>query len=131
MARAWLAGALVSAFVVAGLTVVSATPAGAAAGNTTVTCDRDDLPLPFGPVIGCSVNDPDGLRTVRFKNTNTGATLNFPSLGCDVPSRATTFSVHDLRAARYKIIVLDCDQPKNRTTYVVRPNGSVRETSDS
>ena len=44
---------------------------------------------------------------------------------------AFTAAVTGTMVRKYRLTVIDCDQSRNSASYVIRPNGSVREIRDS
>jgi len=44
---------------------------------------------------------------------------------------AFTAAVTGAMVRKYRLTVIDCDQPRNSASYVIRPNGAVREIRDN
>jgi len=74
----------------------------------------------------CTVSDPDGIRSVQVRNTSTNASQASLAFGCsDTPTTSAKFRVP--AGTRYRVVVNDCSDPRVKSTFVVRANGSVNQ----
>ena len=98
----------------------------APATPTTLTCETRTNNA--GTLINvCTVSDPDGIRSVQIRNLDTGAAQIGVSFGCTEAPTSMKFRVPS--GPRYRVIVTDCSDPRNRTTFVIRANGTVSQVS--
>ena len=107
--------------VTSGAVVLLATQSPAIAAEGSLVC----TPGTSGsgsPLARCTVSDPDGIRTVHVGNTDTGQPQAAFSFGCANPLTSFNFSLP--AGTRYKVVVTDCNVPRVKTAYVIRPNGT-------
>lgn len=90
--------------------------------STSLTCTTDTNKA--GTLMNvCTVSDPDGLRSVMVRNTVTDQSSAGLWFHCsDAPSSAK-FRVP--AGVKYKVVVIDCADPRNKTILVIRANGDV------
>lgn len=122
--RASLSALTISAVGVGGLVLWTA-PAGAGipVGTTTLSC----VPGTSGngaPLDVCTLNDPDGIRTVQVKNSVANQQQTSVAFDCS-PTPITSFELRVPANTKYKVFVTDCSAPRVKTTFVIHPDGSV------
>ena len=120
--RATLTTLAISA-VAAGGMVLSAGPAGAGgvSPGTGFTCTAHAT----NPALQtCTATDGNGLQTVQVKNTDTNVQQFSTSFDCSpTPTTTTTFNIPI--NTKYKVFINDCSQPREKTTWVIRADGTV------
>jgi hypothetical protein len=116
--RASVAAVLVSAMGVVGTTLLTAGPANAGGENTTMTCSSETT-ASFQFVFRCTASDPDGVRTVVVGATSQAVLTCSPGA-----NTSYTFTVPDDNT-RHTVSITDCEQPRQRAKFVIRPNGTV------
>ncbi|MEN3314389.1 MAG: hypothetical protein V7605_623 [Acidimicrobiaceae bacterium] len=122
--RASLSALTISAVGVGGLVLWTA-PAGAGipAGTTTLSC----VPGTSGsgaPLDVCTLNDPDGIRTVLVNDSAANQRQVGAGFDCS-PTPTTSFEFRVPANKKYKVFVSDCSTPRIKTTFVIHPDGSV------
>ena len=107
-------------------TYISATApltVGPPATGTTLTCTAGTSGS-GAPVQRCTVSDPDGIRTIQVRNTQTDRLQYSAAFNCSDAPSSLRFTVP--AGTRYRVVVTDCRQPRNKTTSVIRADGVVR-----
>jgi len=90
--------------------------------STALSCTTSTNP--GGAVVNvCTVSDPDGIRSVVVRNTATNQQSAGLTLNCSDAPTPVKFRVPI--GAKYRVIVVDCDSPRNRTIFTLRANGVV------
>ena len=128
--RAVVAAAVALPLAATGITAATVAPAAAAAGNTTVTCTVIPATPIAEAILDCLIVDPDGIRTIgyvypEFPPRPDRIVLG-PPFECGGEEDNTQYGLGTTPPTRIKMTVVDCDNPRNRTSFVVRPDGTVK-----
>ncbi|MDQ3717177.1 MAG: hypothetical protein M3381_14385, partial [Actinomycetota bacterium] len=76
------------------------------------------------PILVCKVSDTDGIRVVQVRNTATDQRQFGLSFKCSDAPKSLEFRVP--AGTKYKVVVTDCDSPRNTTRFAVTADGRVR-----